>query len=125
MRTVIKAAGLLLLFLLLWFLFSPRGPGGSSPRSGGVNSGSFAQQSPERPGGGNEAELRIEIREDARRARLQHQEIVARYGRDADAIDWVANCVSDSSPAAEAVAVDQDVLYACWQSYAARAEPDD
>ncbi len=122
MRKLIKAAGILLLLLLFWFLLSPRGPGGLSTRPGGASPGSSAPPARELPTGGSKEELRIEIREDARRARVQHQEIVARYGQDADAIDWVANCISDSGPTDVADAIDQDVLYACWQSYAQQAE---
>jgi hypothetical protein len=57
-------------------------------------------------------ELRIEIRETAAESEARQHEILARYGDDPAARDWVANCVAQA-----AQEFTSSWEYACWRAW--------
>lgn len=75
-------------------------------------------------GGGAAPELRIDIREDAATAQASLEAILARYGEEPAARDWVADCLAQlATPNAGAVspqlAADREA--GCWRAYARQA----
>lgn len=66
---------------------------------------------------GREA-LRIEIPGDATSAERRHGELIARWGDDPAAIQWVEDCLAERDLNDSDAADDRDWEYACWEAFA-------
>ena len=65
---------------------------------------------------GRQQEFRIEIVETADQSEARYREILARYGDNPAAREWVAACMADAE--VEQAEVSQSWEYACWRSWA-------
>ncbi|RMF96612.1 MAG: hypothetical protein D6727_07970 [Gammaproteobacteria bacterium] len=67
---------------------------------------------------GGREELRIEIPGDATSAERRHGELIARWGDDPAAVQWVDDCLAERDLNDIDAADDRDWEYACWEAYA-------
>jgi hypothetical protein len=113
-RRILLVIAIAVLAVVLWQAETADGLLSLWPGDAGTDSSGAGRPAAPRPA----AELRIEIVETADESATRHGEILARYGDDPAARDWVAGCLGGAGEGA----INDSWEYACWQAWAERAD---